>query len=120
MTKVPLRCPACDSGMSITQLTCPSCDTRVEGAFALSPVVQLTSPQLQFVEVFLRCRGNIREVEKELGISYPTVRSRLDEIVQSLGYQPAPIDETDHMDTIRQFELGTLTFDEALEKMRKG
>lgn len=120
MKKVPLRCPACDSGMSITQLTCPSCETRVEGAFALSPVVQLSTPQLQFVEVFLRCRGNIREVEKELGISYPTVRSRLDEIIQGLGYQPPQTDKTDDMDTIRQFELGTLSFDEALEKLRKG
>lgn len=120
MNKIPLRCPACDTGMRITELTCPSCDTRVQGHFSLSPIVQLSPAQLNFVEVFLRCRGNIREVERELRISYPTVRARLDEIVQSLGYPTPEVGDRDNLETIRQFEEGTLSFDEALEKLRKG
>lgn len=119
--RIPFRCPACDAAMQVTELTCPSCETRVQGHFTVSPLLHLTGPQLTFVEVFLRCRGNIREVERELGISYPTVRARLDEVIQSLGYQtPPPTEEKDGLETIQQFENGELSFEETLEKLRKG
>jgi len=82
----------------------------------------LTLPQLEFAEVFIRCRGNIREVERELGISYPTVRARLDEVITQLGYRtqaPSP-NEVDSIEAIRQFENGDLSFEEILAKLRKG
>ncbi|WAH38482.1 DUF2089 domain-containing protein [Alicyclobacillus dauci] len=120
--RMPFRCPACDSAMQVTELSCPSCETKVQGTFAVSPVLQLPPEQLTFVEVFLRCRGNIREVERELGISYPTVRARLDEVIESLGYQPPlePENTLNQLDTIKQFEDGALSFEETLDKLRKG
>ncbi|EPZ42285.1 DUF2089 domain-containing protein [Alicyclobacillus acidoterrestris] len=121
MSKVPLRCPACDSAMQVTQLHCPVCDTQVQGHFTVSPILHLTAQQLHFVEVFLKCRGNIREVERELGISYPTVRARLDEVIQHLGYHPSkPEESSTGLDAIVQFEHGELSFEETLEKLRKG
>ncbi|MFB5190063.1 DUF2089 domain-containing protein [Alicyclobacillus fastidiosus] len=121
MANIPLRCPACESAMQVTELQCPVCDTRVQGHFSVSPILHLPVSQLAFVEVFLKCRGNIREVERELGVSYPTVRARLDEVVQSLGYAPSKSDEPSAgLDAILQFENGELSFEETLEKLRKG
>lgn len=85
---VPARCPVCGEEMIITRLHCPACDVTVEGRFALGGRLALLTPeQLEFVEVFLRCDGKIKRVEDELGVSYPTVRSRLNEIILALGYE---------------------------------
>lgn len=120
--RMPFRCPACEAAMTVTELTCPACDTRIQGQFVPSPLLHLAAQQLQFVEVFLRCRGNIREVERELGISYPTVRAKLDEVISHLGYHTQAPDpgEADGIEAIRQFENGDLSFEETLEKLRKG
>jgi hypothetical protein len=91
----------------------------VQGHFSVSPLLHLTAQQLAFVEVFVRCRGNIREVERELNISYPTVRARLDEVIQGLGYQTTAA-EMEGIDVIQQFENGELSFEQTLDKLRKG
>lgn len=81
----PSRCPACQEALYPVELACPACATHVKGHFQPRPLAQL-SPDLQaFVQVFVRCRGNIREVERELGISYPTVRNRLEAAIEALG-----------------------------------
>ncbi|QSO46178.1 DUF2089 domain-containing protein [Alicyclobacillus mengziensis] len=121
---VPTKCPACSAQMDITELTCPECQTRVEGVFAGSALHRLTTEQLQFVEVFLRCRGNIKEVERDLKISYPTVRSRLDQVIQSLGYPVSSEDSSDFVDpaenVLEALDTGELSFDEALQRLRSG
>lgn len=81
-------CPVCSQQLQITRLQCKHCHTTIENEFQLSKLASLAKEQLQFVEVFLTCRGNIKEVEKALGISYPTVRGKLDEIIGALGYPP--------------------------------
>jgi hypothetical protein len=73
--------------MVVTRLKCPDCDTTIEGRFTLGRLAMLSQEQLEFVEVFLRCDGKIKRVEDELGISYPTVRSRLNEIIITMGYE---------------------------------
>ncbi|MFW5687942.1 MAG: DUF2089 domain-containing protein [Spirochaetota bacterium] len=79
-------CPACgNSEFRIERLACTNCGTAVEGRFSVSRLATLPDDQVAFVETFLKCRGNIKEVERELGISYPTVRSRLDKVVARLG-----------------------------------
>lgn len=85
--KAPSRCPVCDAELTISRLSCSHCQTKLEGNFTTSKFCKLPTEQLEFVEVFVRCRGNIKDVEKELGISYPTVRSRLDGVIQALGYK---------------------------------
>lgn len=85
MYKVLTECPVCSQEMKITKLKCNYCSTIIENDFSFSKFEKLSKEQLNFVEVFLGCRGNIKDVEKELGISYPTVRSKLDEVNNALG-----------------------------------
>lgn len=118
----PLSCPACSEPMDITELTCPRCQTRVQGHFSTPGLYRLSPEQLQFAEVFLRCRGNIREVEKDLKISYPTVRSRLDQVIIAMGY-PAPQkggeDEQEATtEVLDALSAGKLSFEEALERLK--
>ncbi len=79
-------CPACGNmQFEIQRLACTQCGTAVEGHFSVSRLATLPEEFVSFVETFIKCRGNIKEVERELGISYPTVRSRLDKVVALLG-----------------------------------
>lgn len=79
------RCPLCNAATEVTEVTCVSCDIQIRGRFTLNRFEGLAPEQLQFLEAFLRSRGNIRDVEAALGISYPTVRSRLDTLLSTLG-----------------------------------
>jgi hypothetical protein len=78
-------CPVCQNELSITRLHCRSCGTALEGEFGVGRFGRLSREQLTVLESFLRSRGNLKEMERELGISYPTVRGRLDALVRALG-----------------------------------
>jgi hypothetical protein len=92
-------CPVCSSELAVTRLHCRSCGTTLEGDFSVGRFGRLNRDQLALLESFLRSRGNLRDMERELGISYPTVRSRVEALVRALGFGPrsdAPdTDETD-------------------------
>src|SRR5688500_1311500 len=81
------RCPICSHQLRVVRLECSGCGTRLEGSFSLGRFHSLSAEQLEFLEVFVRARGNFKDVERELGISYPTVRSRLDAMIRALGLQ---------------------------------
>jgi hypothetical protein len=87
MRPIFLKCPSCHGNLVVSQLQCPSCAIAIDGEFAMPALLKLGRAQIDFVEVFLKNRGVIRDVERELGVSYPTVRARLDEVVAALGYQ---------------------------------
>jgi hypothetical protein len=74
------------------RLECPACGSSLQGNFTLGRLARLTREQLQFVETFIRCRGKIKDVEEDLGISYPTVVARLNEVVQAMGFEVRPED----------------------------
>jgi hypothetical protein len=78
-------CPVCEDELAITRLHCRSCGTALEGEFGVGRFGRLSREQLALLESFLRSRGNLREMERELGISYPTVRGRVDALVRALG-----------------------------------
>ncbi|HSM38720.1 MAG TPA: DUF2089 domain-containing protein [Candidatus Limnocylindrales bacterium] len=78
-------CPVCEGELLITRLHCRSCGTALEGEFGVGRFGRLTREQLALLESFLRARGNLKEMERELGISYPTVRGRVDALVRALG-----------------------------------
>src|SRR5437867_12167593 len=80
------RCPICADALTVARLECAGCGTRIEGSFALGRFHQLSAQQLGFLEVFIKARGNFKDVERELGMSYPTVRSRLDAVIRALGF----------------------------------
>ena len=79
MYKVLSKCPVCNQNFKVMKLRCTGCNTVVENEFSLSKFDYLSTQQLYFIETFIKCRGSIKDVEKELGISYPTVRAKLDE-----------------------------------------
>src|SRR3954466_12001750 len=81
-------CPVCSHELSVTRLNCGECGTTLEGSFSVGRFGRLTRDQLTLLESFLRSRGNLREMERELGISYPTVRSRVEALVRALGFGP--------------------------------
>jgi len=78
-------CPVCQGELTVTRLHCRSCGTALEGEFGVGRFGRLEREQLTFLESFLRSRGNLKEMERELGISYPTVRSRLEVLLRALG-----------------------------------
>ena len=88
-------CPVCEGELLISRLHCRSCGTALEGEFGVGRFGRLTKEQLALLESFLRSRGNLKEMERELGISYPTVRGRVDALVRALGLadgSPADVD----------------------------
>jgi hypothetical protein len=116
--KILSKCPVCSSKLKAVRLKCDSCSTVVENQFELSKFDYLNSEQLSFIEVFLKSRGNIKDVEKELGISYPTVRAKLDEVIMALGYTVAKQKpSTDKKEVIDMLEKGEITADEALKML---
>lgn len=83
-------CPVCSDPLWITRYHCRSCDTTIEGHFDLGRLGRLTTEQIAFVETFLRCEGKLSRMEDELGLSYPTLRARLSEVIVSLGFPVGP------------------------------
>ena len=81
-------CPVCSSELAVTHLHCRACGTTLEGEFSVGRFGRLTREQLLLLESFLRSRGNLRDMERELSISYPTVRSRVEALVRALGFGP--------------------------------
>ncbi len=116
------RCPVCNEALEVTELQCPSCRTRISGRFDLCKFCKLESDQREFAEVFIKNRGNIREVEKELGISYPTVRNRLEGLIKALGYPVSDASDDERGDQrkeiITKLSKGEITAQEAARRLR--
>ena len=81
------KCPVCGDTLSVSRLHCRACDTAMEGQFSLGRFYQLSPQQLAFVETFIRCEGKLTRVQDELGMSYPTARGRLSDVIRALGYE---------------------------------
>jgi hypothetical protein len=90
--RAPTDCPVCGEHLSVTRLGCTSCGTELAGMFASCPFCSLGQKDLDLLQVFLTSRGNMREVEKHLGVSYPTARQRFTDVLVRLGLvdEPAP------------------------------
>jgi hypothetical protein len=86
-------CPVCSNELSVTRLRCGDCGTVIEGDFGVGRFARLSREQTLVLESFLRSRGNLRDMERELGISYPTVRARVEALIRALGFGPR--DETE-------------------------
>lgn len=124
MYRAPHTCPVCHDTLEITRLECRTCDTRIEGHFQRSPLETLSGEQIRFVEVFLRNEGKITWVAEELGLSYPTARAKLEEIVDALGVLPS---RTSHLpphqhrrQTLERLAAGEISVEQALQEIRNG
>lgn len=107
MPLIPQSCPSCASPLAVTQLTCTACGTGVVGKFELSPFFRLKPESLKFLEIFVRNRGNVKEMERETGESYWTIRRQLDEVITEMGFAEPP--QEDDLSTRRQEILARLS-----------
>jgi len=120
------RCPSCEQPLDVTELTCRSCDLRLKGHFERGcRFCALDPEQRKLLDVFLSCRGVIRDMEKALGLSYPTVRARVDALLAALGYTPTKVEaeaqeelaDRRH-DILSRLEAGEITAEEATKALR--
>jgi len=105
-------CPVCKGKLMIKEYQCTSCDLVLRGNFEESYFTNLNKTQLDFIKTFIIVQGNIKEMEKRLNISYPTVKNRLSEIIQAFGHKTN--DNIDYSDVFNDLEEGFVSVDEAL------
>jgi len=123
MLKLFEQCPACGGPIVITEIRCDACQLKMQGEFKPGLFSSLSADQLTFVRTFLRVRGNLSEMEKALGVSYPTIRNKLDEINQTLESaenQPTPAPTTDNPRSaiLNRLAAGELDATQALEQLK--
>jgi hypothetical protein len=112
---MPTRCPSCGGSLQIERLHCAACGTDVQGQFRPCPVCALGADARSLFELFLAARGNLKDVQRALGISYPTVRQRIEELFAELeASEPAP----EPRDILARLRQGELTAKEAEELLR--
>jgi hypothetical protein len=115
------ECPLCSGALRVRELYCPRCRIRIQGDFEPphSRLLSLSRKELEFVELFVRLRGNIKEAEKALGVSYPTVRAMLDSVIKNLGYTVAkPMGAEKRMEIIERVGKGELSAEKAAELLK--
>ncbi len=116
------KCPVCGDTLHVTRLHCRNCDSALEGQFSLGRFYQLAPAQLAFVETFIRSEGKLTRLQDELGISYPTARARLTEVIRALGYEvqenAAPISSEERKEILERLATGELSSEEAVELLK--
>ena len=118
MEKLTSRCPCCSGKMEIGRLRCTACDVVIEGSIPIPRLARLAAEDREFVELFVRSSGSLKAVAGKLGISYPTVRSRLDRVIEAL--QAEEEGEKDARNRILdEIESGNITVDEAIRQLRE-
>ncbi|MGA9532165.1 MAG: DUF2089 domain-containing protein [Anaerolineales bacterium] len=118
MSQILTTCPVCDAQLTATRLHCRNCDTSIEGHFELGRLGRLDQDQLAFIETFIRCEGKLSRMEKEVGLSYPTLRSRLTEAIQAMGFEVGPeepnLSDEERHKILDDLANGRLTSEEAM------
>lgn len=113
----PLDCPVCDERLTLTRLSCPACDTELSGAFATCEFCVLSNEDREVLRVFLASRGNMKELERHLGVSYPTARARFDVLLSKIGIdRPAAPSQT-RVELMEQVARGDIDVEEALKRL---
>jgi hypothetical protein len=134
--KILESCPTCGGEFAVSELTCTVCDTVVRSRYSPCPFCRLAPEDLAFMLLFVRHRGNVKDMERELGVSYWTIRGRLNEVIASMGLEPAGGEGPDdrqggaeapdyergrqaaRQDTLDRLKRGEITAEEAAEELR--
>ncbi len=119
--KVIGECPICGHDLFVTKLECSHCQTEISGQFHLSKFNYLSKEHLYFIELFIKNKGSIKQLEKELDLSYPTVKKMLDEVIGALGYkvekeEPA---RPDREQILERLQNGEISSEEALKMLKE-
>jgi hypothetical protein len=113
----PSNCPVCNHRLATTRLTCPECSTELSGAFTSCEFCVLTDDDRDVLRVFLASRGNMKELERHLGVSYPTARARFDALLAKIGIdRPAPAAPS-RVELMEQVARGEIDIDEAMKRL---
>jgi hypothetical protein len=122
MNPLLTTCPVCAGALTVTRLHCRSCDTAVEGHFEIGRMGRLRADQLQFVETFIRCEGKLNRMERELELSYPTLRSRLTEVISQMGFElgpePAEISDKQRHRILDELASGEISSEQAMQLLQ--
>ncbi|MGH7763402.1 MAG: DUF2089 domain-containing protein [Candidatus Dormibacteraceae bacterium] len=114
----PLNCPVCSSRLALTRLSCPSCDTELSGGFTSCEFCVLSDEDREVLRVFLASRGNMKDLERHLGVSYPTARSRFDALLVKIGIDRTPAAPSpSRIELMEQVARGEIDIDEALDRL---
>jgi hypothetical protein len=125
MNVLPTQCPICSEELTVTRIYCRNCDTTIEGRFTnAAPFSQLSPEQVAFIEAFVRNEGRINRLENELGLSYPTIRNRLHEVIRALGYEPggeepAGISDEKRQRVLEDLDKGRISAQEAMRILKE-
>lgn len=131
MLQLPARSPIDGGEIVVTRFVSPQSGVTVEGEFSVSiPFATLSADHLQFIETFVRCEGKMNRMESEMNLSYPTLRTRLHEVIRAMGYEPgkdepvpsptAPTPEDERRRILDLLDAGELSFGEAMAKLKGG
>lgn len=124
MHPLPSQCPICGGEVVVTRINCRNCNTSIEGRFSSRSFSQLTPKQMDFVETFVRLEGKINRMEKELNLSYPTIRKLLHDVIRGLGYEPggeeelAELSEEERQTILNDLDSGKISLEDALGKLK--
>ena len=118
-------CPVCGQTLTVTRLHCNSCDTTIEGQFSVGAFDRLSPEQLAFAEAFIKNEGKLNRLEKELGLSYPTLRARLTEVIRAMGFEVGQeeavgVTEEERRRILDELASGRLTSNEAVKALQGG
>jgi hypothetical protein len=109
----PRDCPVCSHQLALTGLGCPSCGTEISGGFAPCAYCGLSDDDLEMLRVFLTSRGNMKDLERHLGVSYPTARQRFSELLGRLGLEDRPPSQPDRERVLADLAAGRISVDQA-------
>jgi hypothetical protein len=126
LNPLPFKDPISGEDLVVSELYCPDSEITIRGRFEIPRYAKLDAEQTRFLETFLRCRGVLNAMEKELGISYPTVRTRLDSLLQALDLTPVREDAPRKEKTaetkraiLDQLERGEISPEEAKARLKE-
>ena len=125
MHPLPSQCPICGGEVVVTRINCQNCNTSIEGRFSSRTFSQLTPKQMDFVETFVKLEGKITRMEKELNLSYPTIRKLLHDVIRALGYEPggeeelAELSEEERQQILNELDDGSISLEDALKKLKE-
>lgn len=117
LRQAPRSCPVCGDTLALTRLSCPSCETELSGQFQSCEFCSLSAEDREVLRVFLASRGNMKELERHLGVSYPTARARFDALLTRLGLEPARPPAPSKVELLERVARGELGVDEAMEQL---
>ncbi|MCO5175934.1 MAG: DUF2089 domain-containing protein [Thermomicrobiales bacterium] len=120
-------CPSCEGELIVRELYCPTCDIQIRGSFAApspaAPTLRLSQEQQAFLRLFVMSRGNLSDVERSLGVSYPTVRAKLDDLIAAFteesGSPESEADELNREEILARVADGRLSPDEGMSMLRR-